>query len=95
MVRFLTHGRLLHAPFDVLLDLQVEVPIPPLALRLGIEMGRAHKGLEFLELDVDRRMRSGGRRRFSMRNREPTLAFLAFDSMSGFFVVPPCITCQH
>ena len=37
--------------------------------------------------------------RFSMRNRgptnEPTLAFMGFDSISGFFVVLPCITCQH
>ena len=49
----LPHGGPLHAPLEVLDDLQVEVPIPTLALRLGIEVGLTHEGLEFLELDVD------------------------------------------
>ena len=38
----LPYGGPLHAPLEVLDDLLVEVPIPTLALRLGIEVGLAH-----------------------------------------------------
>ena len=49
----LPYGRPLHASLEFLDDLQVEVPIPTLALRLGIEVGLTHEGLEFVELDID------------------------------------------